>query len=59
MKKSSKLGTWLVLGTGIGVAIGAAFGNIGLGIVFGPACGLLIGLIVSGKNTNDDNIQNK
>lgn len=55
MKENNKIGIWLVLGTGMGIAIGTALDQLTLGVAFGPAFGMLIGIIASNKNTDDDN----
>lgn len=55
MKENNKMGLWLVLGTGLGIAIGTALDHLALGVALGPAFGLLIGSIASNKNTDDDN----
>ena len=48
-KKNSSanyIGLGLVFGAGLGVTLGAAFGNVGLGISFGAGIGLVIGTII-------------
>ena len=40
------VGIGLVFGAGIGIALGAAFGDVGLGMLFGAAVGLIIGTIL-------------
>ncbi len=44
--KAHYIGIGLVFGAGLGVAFGAAFGNIGLGITFGAAFGMIVGAAV-------------
>ena len=36
-------GSWLVLGTGVGIAIGVALENVGVGLAIGAATGVAIG----------------
>lgn len=57
MKGNNKVGIWLVLGTGMGIAIGSALDNVALGITFGSAAGLLIGSIASKSNANEDDMK--
>jgi F0F1-type ATP synthase assembly protein I len=40
-------GKGMVLGAGIGIALGAAFGHVALGLIFGA----LIGLILANRST--------
>lgn len=43
----TRLGLWISVGMGIGVAFGVALGNIGLGVAFGPVVGVLIWAVES------------
>jgi F0F1-type ATP synthase assembly protein I len=44
--KSKFLAIGLVLGAGIGIIAGSAFGSIPMGIVFGGGFGLILGLAI-------------
>lgn len=39
------MGIWIAIGVGMGVALGAIYGNIGVGVAFGAALGVVIGAI--------------
>jgi len=41
---SSEAIKWMVLGAGIGTALGVSFGNVAVGVAFGPGLGMLFGM---------------
>ena len=43
MSKQKILATYIAIGAGIGVALGAAFGNLGMWIAIGVGIGVAIG----------------
>jgi len=49
-KHPDQIGLWLVLGAGIGTALGIVFDNIPLGVTGGAALGLVFGAAFSLKN---------
>jgi F0F1-type ATP synthase assembly protein I len=49
-KKSFTLGTYLVLGIGLGVVFGVIINNTPMGIIIGSSAGLIADSIVYGKN---------
>jgi len=40
---SQHFGLWIALGAGVGVALGTAFGNPGIGVALGAGVGLAFG----------------
>jgi len=58
MKRNKSQGTWLAIGIGVGVSIGAALKNIGAGIAIGIAFGLLMAKFTVGKNEEIDKRNN-
>jgi len=49
----SKMGIWVALGAGIGTAIGAGVGNVGVGVALGAGVGTAIGAILDAKSRKE------
>ena len=51
----SKFSYWLFIGLGLGIALGAAFDNIGGGICLGIGCSAIITLLLNEYNNENAN----
>ncbi len=56
VSKGHYVGLWLSIGTGIGVAIGAAMDNVGAGIPIGIGIGVAIGTMLDAKAKKEDRV---
>jgi len=45
-EEGDQMGVWMAVGSGIGVALGAAFNNIGIGLALGVVGGLALGALL-------------
>jgi hypothetical protein len=46
MKQVPLVGFGMTMGTGVGIAFGAAFHRVGVGVVFGAGFGLVLGALL-------------
>jgi hypothetical protein len=57
-KNFASSGAWIAIGSGMGVALGTAFGaaadNIGMGVAFGIVFGTAAGAIVTAMNSRSN-----
>ena len=48
-RRKDTLGLWIALGAGLGIVLGALFGQIGLGITLGAGAGIVIGSVLASR----------
>ncbi len=53
------MGIWIAIGAGMGVALGAIFGNIAIGVAFGAGLGVVIGAIDEESRASKRNAASK
>lgn len=51
---SQHFGLWIAMGAGVGVAMGAAFGNPGVGVALGAGVGLAFGSAMQASRHKKD-----
>ena len=60
---SQHFGLWIALGAGVGVALGAAFGQPAIGVALGAGVGLAFGSVMQAmrqkKDQDNDNTQDQ
>jgi hypothetical protein len=49
-RRASRLGGWLAIGAGFGVALGVALDNLGLWLPIGIVIGFVIGMLGSNRS---------